>query len=381
MGAPTNDNLATNSCDSLEDAILLADRRMVLATAGGGSGAIARLLSVPGASETVLQAVALQAERAMTDWIGNRPPQFCSEGTARAMAVACWRRAQQLADNGEAEHCVGAAITASLATTRPKRGDHRLHVAVHTDDSTHALNIVLEKGDRSRADEEAIASRSVLATIADAIGAKPMDLSQTPPGMTVTARSQAAPSDWQDLLAGQRRSAAVRLDADAPLRVLLPGSFNPPHAGHERMAEIASQTVGAPTVYELAVTNVDKPPLDFLEIADRLATLCEAPVLLSRAPRFIDKARLAPGCTFAVGADTIARLGDSRYCGGDPAVRDAQFEEIGALGCRFLVFGRNFGAGFRTLNDIDLPAGLAQLCTGVPEEDFRMDVSSTDLRG
>ena len=44
------------------------------------------------------------------------------------------------------------------------------------------------------------------------------------------------------------------------------------------MAEIASERLGAPTTFELSIANVDKPPLDFIELDDRLqddpATKC-----------------------------------------------------------------------------------------------------------
>jgi hypothetical protein len=35
---------------------------------------------------------------------------------------------------------------------------------------------------------------------------------------------------------------------------------------------------------------------------------------------------------------------------------------------------------FTTLESLDLPLVLASLCSGVPESDFREDISSTELR-
>ncbi len=55
-------------------------------------------------------------------------------------------------------------------------------------------------------------------------------------------------------------------------------------------------------------------------------------------------------------------------------------EEIAALGCRFLVFGRRTAAGFETAADLDLPPTLRTLCDVVSEAEFRADVSSTALR-
>ena len=68
--------------------------------------------------------------------------------------------------------------------------------------------------------------------------------------------------------------------------------------------------------YELSITNVDKPPLDFIEIAKRTDALREldkqATVLLTAAPTIRQKAALFAGRTFVVGADTIVLVGRPR---------------------------------------------------------------------
>ena len=55
-------------------------------------------------------------------------------------------------------------------------------------------------------------------------------------------------------------------------------------------------------------------------------------------------------------------------------------ERIAGRGCRFLVFGRDLGAGFVRLADLDLPDPLRPICREVPPEVFREDVSSTEIR-
>ena len=161
-------------------------------------------------------------------------------------------------------------------------------------------------------------------------------------------------------------------------RCLLPGSFNPVHEGHRRMLALAAARLGAGGAYELAILNPDKPPLSPGEAARRLAGFSDAEaVWLTRAPTFPEKARIFPGATFAVGVDTIVRIAEPRYYGGPDGLAAA----LSVLGrCRFLVFGRRTAAGFETLESAALPAPLAALCDGVPEADFRADVSSTELR-
>jgi hypothetical protein len=132
--------------------------------------------------------------------------------------------------------------------------------------------------------------------------------------------------------------------------------------------------------FELSIANVDKPPLDFIEIADRLGPLAGNPVRLTRAATFVEKARLAPGCVFVVGIDTLERIAEPRYYHDDVTERDAAMTAIAGAACRFLVFGRQRGDRFSTLAESELPASLRALCDEVPEALFRADVSSTQLR-
>src|SRR5438105_3543749 len=96
---------------------------------------------------------------------------------------------------------------------------------------------------------------------------------------------------------------------------------------------------------------------------------------------FVEKAELAPGSVFIVGVDTLARIGDPAYYGGDAARRNAAIESIAKSGCRFLVFGRAMHSGFCSLANFDVPTALRALCDEVPESIFREDTSSTKLRG
>jgi hypothetical protein len=146
------------------------------------------------------------------------------------------------------------------------------------------------------------------------------------------------------------------------------------------MAEVAARRVGGPVTFELSIVNVDKPPLDFVEIDERLRWLAGERVWLTRTPTFVEKAALAPGATFVVGADTIERIGEVRYYAHDAARRDAAIAAIARQGCRFLVFGRHWEGTFHRLADVRLPPALAALCDEVSEAEFREDVSSTGLR-
>src|SRR5450631_1721497 len=88
-------------------------RQLVLAVTGGGSQAIADLLAVPGASASVLEAVVPYSLPALEDWLGGRVDHACSERTARAMAMAAFRRTRYLSSNSSASS--SAVTDSSLA--------------------------------------------------------------------------------------------------------------------------------------------------------------------------------------------------------------------------------------------------------------------------
>jgi nicotinamide mononucleotide (NMN) deamidase PncC len=346
---------------------------MVIAVTGGGSGAISSLLEVPGASASVLEAIVPYAATALADWLGGTPDHYCSERTARAMAMAAFERARQLSD-ADPRTLRGIGATASLASNRPKRGAHRIHVAWQSADTTVVTSHTFS-GEGTRAEEEVVAREIILSAVAEACGIQHPE----PEALQHFAdrRKQHASTELTELLLGARQFVALMRETS----IIFPGSFNPLHAAHKRMATIAAERCGVPVTFEISVTNVDKPSLDFIEIADRVAQFSDSPVLLTRLPTFVEKAKISPGCTFVVGTDTIVRIGDPKYYGGDVTSRDAAIESLAKRSfCRFLVFGRVVNGQFCTLSEVEVPPALREICDEVPASIFREDVSSTELR-
>jgi nicotinamide mononucleotide (NMN) deamidase PncC len=379
------------SSEQLASEIHASGTRLVLVVTGGGSGAISALLSVPGASRSILEAAVPYAPRALEEWLGGKPDEYCSAATARAMAMAAFLRARRY--DSAARTC-GVSCTASLASDRPKRGPHRLHLALQTADTTAEVSVELKKGSRTRAEEEALTSALLLNLVAEACGVESrLEAPLMESEQILQTRAKGTPAE-QALVEGRLeamrlepestddgRSAAKAHSTEKP-RAVLPGAFNPLHHAHRRMAGLASEILGCEVAYELSILNVDKPPLDFIEIERRTRQFsADDNVWLSRAPRFSRKADIFPGATFVVGADTIARVGDARYYGDDATAMHAAIEQLSKCGCRFLVFGRVVQGDFQNIADLRLPAALARLCQEVPEEAFRDETSSSELRG
>ena len=361
-----------------------SDAMAVVAVTGGGAQALSWLLAVPGASRTILELVVPYAASALADFVGYKPQTTVALETARDMAHAAYNRAGRLGPQDAA--LVGVGCTAALTTDRPKRGEHRCLVAVWTQQTLATYELTLVKGLRDRTAEDDIASRLVLRALAQASGVE-VDI---PINLDPREAVKMARADHYDhlgqLLAGYVRSVTIHPDGsmarDKPFRGgVLPGSFDPIHDGHVRLAEVARGMLKAPVAFELSVLNVDKPPLEQAEIlrrADQFAG--KVPVVVTRASTFREKASLFPGCTFVIGWDTAVRLLDPRYHQESGTEMLTALREIRDLGCRFLVAGRVNEGVFHNLHDLPVPPQIRDLFTDIPETAFRCDVSSTELR-
>lgn len=367
-------------------ALHASGRKAALAITGGGSGAIGELLRVPGGSRLLVEAQVPYDEQALATFLGFAPAQACSADTAIAMARTARARAARLAAPGSDP--VGLGATAALISDRPRRGEHRFHIAFANAAGIAHCSCVLAKGRRDRAGEEDLVSRAIILWLARACGVaapSPQSLfaADEPYAEAVIGTADAL----DQLVAGELNRVTIEPDGQIllsapPPVVLFPGSFNPLHAGHVLLARVAQELRQQPVAFEISVANVDKPPLESATVRRRLTQFAwKAPVELTRAPTFVEKARLFPGATFVVGADTAERLFGARYYGGDEARMHLALEEIAGSGASFLVAVRLDATGrVRTLGDIPVPRRYADLFIEIPAHRFRLDISSSEIR-
>jgi nicotinamide mononucleotide (NMN) deamidase PncC len=257
--------------------------KLVIIATGGGSQAISHLLTTPGASGVVLECLVPYAREAVDRLLGGPQESYCSSRAARRLAVMAWQRACGLgASPGSG---IGVAVTASLRSRTPKRGQHRVVVAMHGLGATSVATLVLRKEARSRGDEEMLAAALLLERLTNFSGGcrspAAAGFLQLLDDERLEIECCEPPPTWQELFAGTRTAVQAAVDpsrhrpASAPSSadtvpdagmLVFPGSFDPLHEGHLRMAIVAQEIAERPIDFEMSVTNVDKPSLDALEM-------------------------------------------------------------------------------------------------------------------
>ena len=345
----------------------------MLAITGGGSNAIAELLAVPGASATVLEATIPYHAQALSRYLGEEPENSASAGTARGLAMTAWLRAREL--TGDSRNIFGLGASSALATNRTRKGQDRCHIALQSATQTIEVNLVMDKLIRRRSDEERLVAELILHYIARNCGVE-SKLPELLPGEVPEERHHQASSIWSELLMTSRLST---YQGKHPI-VIFPGAFNPMHDGHREIVQQAERILNARVHLEISIRNVDKPTIDFLEMYDRQQRLGNYPLIFSCTPTFEEKSLIFPGCTFIVGTDTMLRITDKKYYGDNEPRMSAAIAQMNEQRVSFLVFGRTVGDRFLTLADVELPSSLKQLCRGIDKDDFRLDISSSEIR-
>src|SRR5690554_4647528 len=327
----------------LATAIHATPHKMVMAFAGAGAQALAWLHSVGGSSRTVLTGLDIYTPASMRNLVGFMPSRFTSRRVARAMA----RRARSLASEfaNPADAIFGLASTATIATDRAKRGDHRVAAAVDDGFGTVTYHLTLEKDARDRSGEEEIVSLLLLRAAADACGvlARPELPLVTDEHLDTTFMA----SDLLSGLEGGRRdlvivrsNGSLTAQPQAERHVILSGAFNPLHRGHLELAAAAATHVGLPALFELPLVNAEKAPIGLMEARRRAHQFAgRGQLALTRAALFVEKAALFPGSVFVVGLDTAERILEPRFYG-SPDQRDDALSRMASYNCRFLVAGR-----------------------------------------
>ncbi|MFM7109842.1 MAG: hypothetical protein ACKO26_01765 [Planctomycetota bacterium] len=351
-------------------AVIAGGRPFSLVVAGGGTQAIAALQSTPGCSRVMLEASVPYGAAALDRFIGQVVVPRSGPLAAKAMAWAAWRRTVFSGGAG----AVGVSCTAALATDRPRRGADRAHFGWC--DGLVCRSWALDLGGiPGRQEQERAVSAFLLGLLRD----------PDAPGLPGEDRP-GEHGRLAEVISGAR--AWARLEADGQARanpapeLVVSGSFNPLHAGHIGLARAAERLTGRRAAYEITVANADKPPMPAAELLRRLRQFHGVgPVVVTRLGTFAAKAEALPGAIFVVGHDTAIRVLEERFYPPGTGGLAGALAHLRERGCSFLVAGRATEDGvFHPFREEEVPESAKGLFRAIPEPEFRLDISSSEIR-
>lgn len=367
--------------------------KIVLAITGGGTEAIGEFLRHGGGSATLLEAIVPYSQQAVDAFTGKKPEKYNSVRTARAMAMAAFQKARILQqEQKEVGKVLGIGATCALAKfNERKERQHELHIAIQSlqNTTTYSIHFLDE---RDRESEESLACRIIINALAIAckVDIEITDntglLSQESPQIRSAQVTEAISNmlldkgNDPDLIPKYFRLKEKDKDISHSHKVILSGSFDPCHRKHIEMAKIASEKYGVPVHFEISLTNVDKPPMDYISLEDRISSIqeCYDPefmgdVFVTNTPLFAQKANIFPESTFILGADTMERLFNAKYYRPQDTTQSL-YRHFKEKGIDFLVFNRK-GA------EINISPEVRDIITIVPENEYIDDgISSTQIR-
>lgn len=365
-----------------------------VAATGGGARIQGLLWDLPGASSFLGSSFFSYPPEETENLTGIQLKSFSSPEAALHMAMAMYaksceiletrmRRLERNLSSGETAEVtellhfiaetkpIGLALTASVASERIHRGDHRMHIAVVTSTSIELTSLVLPKaaGQEARDHDGELCDLAALNALAHALHLNQIPMLRVARLVGDCAPSvslQGAPYGLTPQAVGEEKARELfmqfpyfaptgrRLDfipTYTPFN-FVPVTGRPLHEGHEGMARVLEEYTNRRSIFLVATSvppgHPKKPPTvqDMLTRVGMVRTSnvlnqAERGIYFSRSCLFIDMVREHTASFpvgVAVGADAFLRAIDPKWYPSSEAMV-SMFSEIAKRGM-FYVFDR-----------------------------------------
>lgn len=392
---------------------------------GAGGAAVGALMSVPGCSRTLIDAQIPYHTTVSRTILDQHPKTLVSEKVGVELAQAAFHRCLQVAeiDGLSKSEIIGLGATAAIATDRSRKGADVAYISCWASEGVTSYRLLLDRS-HDRNTQESVVSKLILAALAEGarvpLGELRDELPQLVEIVPATAAEAAdcalqgpcfsktftrfAATPLESLLSGavdcvlfnchgcpRLSLPPFRVDDVDPSRahyLLYPGSFNPLHWGHTELARIASAVVASreakPVIvtYEVAISRVGKKDLtsNDLQLQAQQFAAGGHRVAFTTAKLFVEKARMFPHHGLVVGIDTVVRVLNPTYYGDDKGAMLEAMHEIRRHNCYFVCGGRMRDGEWVDLSQVDVPEEIKDMFVPIPQSQFRVDISSTEIR-
>lgn len=386
--------------------LINAGRPFYVIATGAGAGIQDTVWHTPGVSSVLLGAEFPYHERQTDRCLGFKPNSglhpvsYCSPEVAVDLATAAFYKALDSEHENNTSAPVGLGLTASVASTRVHRGDHRVYAATVSDAGCTLYSLIFKKGvgQTQRSVDGVTCDNVGLVALWETINERRYVTHCT--RCVNCAGTGLLKTDLDNLVGLQRTQASELLESrfferacflsddtrssETETQVLFPGTFNPPTFGHANMVAECKRAywntlpVGSQpprVVFSVTANPPHKPASSIPQLLRRAHALKgHDRTFVKDAPLYVHKARLHPGCSFLIGADALVSMLDPVW--GVPT--HDLLREFDELKTRFFVSPRLVKGVYTTLDDIDvIPESYKHMFTQL---EGRWDVSSTELR-
>jgi len=368
-------------------------QRFVITTTGGGYSANKELMSRPGASNTILALNGPYAREATMKHIEEPVDSFASLEAANELSITALKDCrflrsqaiQNILEFGCLNKCFGIGITAALRSATWKKGPHRCYIVITSNMNRLSFSLTLHKGCppsedhpdglpyRSREAEDTLCGNIVILLMAFTCGIiktedelydqlwkfyinimdkfeMHMDNLDESIFRFDPIISSLRSERIIDILCIPKEDGTFDFVRNALFNkkdlIILPGSFNPLHAGHISCLNEACLIKYTNGLFELCIKNADKPQISDDEIIRRLEKFKfpnTIPIVLTRASLFIDKAKIFPNASFSIGVDLAIRIVNKKYYDNSENTMIKELLKIIFQGTQFYVSPRAYG--------------------------------------
>mgnify|MGYP003971356623 CR=1 FL=1 len=310
-------------------------------------------LSESGSSNTLFEATVLNSLASCNKFLDFNAKELTPELLVRSLALTCYKRAKTY---GHIPQLFGLAIVEDKGY---------IYVALQTMSNTVCKSIKPKPLSAKRHSE--LITEFVFKTMLQYLTiARPLSSRV----LEYTCNSNTALSQSIIPLL-ENTTNAVYPFTDTPPEVIFSGSWDPLTQEHMYVASIAEVFCNSKVYFEVSMDTIRGPSLDLLDAERLIQQFDNMYFVITKAPTFLEKAKIFPNVTFVVGIDTWLKVIDPKYYA---FPLDELINRFNQYGSKFLVFGRQEGERWLTMSEdqtYDIARKVPQhTISDTPEEDY-----------